>query len=53
MGLYPAPLASVELVDATNAWLTANPGVPALRRMVIENLAGVERALDAQRRDRA
>ncbi|MBC7591949.1 MAG: aminopeptidase N [Salinibacterium sp.] len=53
MGLYPAPLASAELVDATNAWLTANPGVPALRRMVIESLAGVERALEVQKRDRA
>jgi aminopeptidase N len=51
MGLYPAPLASTELVDATKAWLNANPDVPALRRMVIENLAGVERALQAQRRD--
>ena len=51
MGLYPAPLASRELVDATRAWLDANPGIPALRRMVIENLAGVERALQAQHRD--
>ena len=51
MGLYPAPLASTELVDATKAWLNANPDVPALRRMVIENLAGVERALQAQHRD--
>ena len=48
LGLYPAPLASQELVDATNAWLDANPETPALRRMVIENLAGVERALKAQ-----
>ncbi|HPU04753.1 MAG TPA: hypothetical protein PLY47_12765, partial [Rhodoglobus sp.] len=53
LGLYPAPLASQELVDATNAWLAANPDVPALRRLVVENLAGVERALKAQARDRA
>jgi len=53
LGLYPAPLASQELVDATNAWLAANPDVPALRRLVVENLAGVERALKAQTRDRA
>ena len=53
LGLYSAPLASQELVDATNAWLAANPDVPALRRLVIENLAGVERALKAQERDRA
>jgi aminopeptidase N len=53
LGLYPAPLASQELVDATNAWLDANPDVPALRRLVVECLAGVERALRAQARDRA
>ncbi|CAN5581196.1 aminopeptidase N [soil metagenome] len=52
LGLYPAPLASKEVVDATNAWLDANPDIPALRRLVIENLAGVERALKAQERDR-
>ncbi len=49
---YPGPLASQGLVDATNAWLEANPDVPALRRLVVENLAGVERALAAQERDR-
>jgi len=52
-GFYPAPLASPELVDATNAWLDAHPDVPALRRLVIENLAGIERALRAQQRDRS
>jgi aminopeptidase N len=51
LGLYPAPLASQGLVDATNAWLAGNPEIPALRRLVIENLAGVERALKAQERD--
>jgi len=50
-GLYPAPLASVELRDATRAWLDANREIPALRRLVSENLAGVERALAAQERD--
>jgi len=53
LGLYPAPLASQELVDATQAWLAANPGIPALRRLVVENLAGVQRALTAQKRDGA
>jgi aminopeptidase N len=53
LGFYPAPLASQELVDATKAWLEAHPDIPALRRLVIENLAGVERALQAQARDRA
>ncbi|CAN5308990.1 aminopeptidase N [soil metagenome] len=52
-GLYPSPLASPELVDATQAWLAANPETPALRRLVVENLAGVQRALKAQERDGA
>jgi aminopeptidase N len=51
VGLYPAPLASEQLRDATQAWLDANPGIPALRRLVIENLAGVIRALKVQARD--
>jgi aminopeptidase N len=50
-GLYPTPLVSVELVDATKAWLAANPEIPALRRLVTENLAGVERALLARAKD--
>ena len=51
-GLYPAPLANVELRDATRAWLEANAdAAPALRRLVLENLAGVERALSVQDRD--
>ena len=51
VGLYPTGLASQELVDATNAWLDANPTPPALRRLVIENRAGVERALRVQATD--
>ncbi len=51
VGLYPAPLASQQLVDATRAWLENNQEIPALRRLVIESLAGVERALLAQARD--
>ncbi|HWR84585.1 MAG TPA: aminopeptidase N [Rhodoglobus sp.] len=50
-GFYP-PVVTQQLVDATNAWLDANPDTPALRRLVIEQLAGVERALRAQARDR-
>ncbi|MCM3504702.1 aminopeptidase N [Curtobacterium sp. ODYSSEY 48 V2] len=50
-GLYPAPLASVELRDAANAWLEAHPETPALRRIVSENLAGTERALRVQTAD--
>ncbi|MGV8884792.1 MAG: aminopeptidase N [Microbacteriaceae bacterium] len=51
VGLYPAPLASQALVDATKEWLAANPDTPALRRLVTENLAGVERALLVQAKD--
>ncbi|HEY2556966.1 MAG TPA: ERAP1-like C-terminal domain-containing protein, partial [Diaminobutyricibacter sp.] len=50
-GMYPAPLANIELRDATRAWLDANPEPAALRRLVVENLAGVERALAAQAKD--
>jgi len=51
VGLYPTALASQQLVDQTTAWLDANPTPPALRRLVIENLAGVERALRVQATD--
>jgi aminopeptidase N len=51
VGLYPAPLASSALVATTQSWLVANPETPALRRLVTENLAGVERALNVQARD--
>ncbi|WP_194398242.1 aminopeptidase N [Microbacterium atlanticum] len=52
VGLYPAPLANVALRDATRAWLEQNAdAAPALRRLVAENLAGVERALSVQDRD--
>ncbi len=52
VGLYPAALADASLRDATRTWLAAHPDAPAaLRRLVGENLAGVERALSAQERD--
>ncbi|RZS66104.1 aminopeptidase N [Agromyces ramosus] len=50
-GLYPSPLANRALADASRAWLDAHPDVPALRRLVIERLAGIDRALAAQARD--
>ncbi|GAA4745376.1 aminopeptidase N [Amnibacterium soli] len=51
-GLYPAPLASRSLLDASQQWLDAHADAPAaLRRVVIENAAGVQRALAAQERD--
>ncbi|GAA2179771.1 aminopeptidase N [Leucobacter tardus] len=52
-GFFPAPLADERLQQATQAWLDAHPEAPAaLRRLVSEHLAGVERALNAQRADR-
>ncbi len=51
VGFYPSALASTALVEATKAWLAANPDIPALRRLIIESLAGVERALTAQAKD--
>ena len=53
-GLYPTPLASDELVAKTRAFI-ARPeiaAIPALKRIVVENLANVERALKAQRSDK-
>lgn len=52
LGFYPQGLASQALVDATEAWLASAPDIPALKRLVRENLAGVQRALAAQERDR-
>jgi aminopeptidase N len=52
VGLFPAPLANIALRDATRAWLASHTdAAPALRRLVGENLAGVERALSVQERD--
>ncbi|MFT2816056.1 aminopeptidase N [Leifsonia sp. A12D58] len=51
VGLYPSPLVNQELVDKTRDWLDANSEPAALRRLIVENLAGVERALAAQERD--
>ncbi|UNK72337.1 aminopeptidase N [Microbacterium sp. H1-D42] len=52
VGLYPRSLANVELRDATRSWLSQHQdAAPALRRLVHENLADVERALAAQSRD--
>lgn len=52
-GLYPAALANQTLVDSSHQWLSDHSDAPpALRRMIIENVAGIERALAAQHRDR-
>ena len=51
-GLYPWQLADREIRDASRAWLAANPqAAPALRRIIQEDLAVVERALAVQDRD--
>jgi len=47
-GLYPGSLVSADLVRKTRQWLDSHPDHPALRRMVREALAGVERALRVQ-----
>ena len=47
----PALPYALALADATRAWLDANPEPAALRRLVVENLAGVERSLKVQARD--
>ena len=52
VGLYPAPLANAALRDATRGWLEVHTdAASALRRLVSENLAGVERAIAVQERD--
>ncbi|MET9860210.1 aminopeptidase N [Streptomyces smyrnaeus] len=53
IGLYPALQVRPETLEATDAWLaSAEPGA-ALRRLVTESRAGVERALRAQAADEA
>ncbi len=52
-GLYPSSLASKNLVTKSRQWLDSHPKIPALRRIVEENLAGVERALRVQAVDAA
>ncbi|MEU3250218.1 aminopeptidase N [Streptomyces sp. NPDC006997] len=53
VGLYPSVQVSQETLDHTDAWLTAAEPTPALRRLVSESRAGVERALRAQAADTA
>ncbi|MBC9926895.1 MULTISPECIES: aminopeptidase N [unclassified Leucobacter] len=52
-GFYPGSLANSALLEATNAWLDANPdSAPALRRMIAEHADGIARALRVQAADR-
>jgi aminopeptidase N len=53
-GLYPTPLASESLVAKTREFIQRPEiaAIPALKRIVVENLANVERALKAQKADK-
>ncbi|WP_327175837.1 aminopeptidase N [Streptomyces sp. NBC_01335] len=53
IGLYPAIQVSQETLDATDAWLASAEPNAALRRLMSESRAGVERALRAQAADAA
>jgi aminopeptidase N len=53
VNLYPLSLVNQALADQTEKFLK-NPELeskPALKRIIIENLAGVQRALKAQQKD--
>ena len=53
IGLYPTLQVSRETLEATDAWLARAEPSAALRRLVTESRAGVERALNAQAADEA
>ncbi|MFF5444630.1 aminopeptidase N [Streptomyces sp. NPDC012888] len=53
VGLYPSLQVSAETLAATDAWLASAEPNAALRRLVSESRAGVERALKAQSADAA
>ncbi len=50
--LYPRLLAEPATVERSDAWLSATEAPPALRRLVLEGRADVQRALAAQACDR-
>ncbi|MFJ6566126.1 aminopeptidase N [Streptomyces sp. NPDC091292] len=51
VGLYPALQVDQSTLDTTDAWLTSAHPNAALRRLISESRAGVERALRAQAAD--
>ncbi|MFF4736370.1 aminopeptidase N [Streptomyces sp. NPDC001262] len=53
VGLYPALQVSQATLNATDAWLASAEPSAALRRLVTESRAGIERALKAQAADAA
>ncbi|MEU5974326.1 aminopeptidase N [Streptomyces sp. NPDC047315] len=53
IGLYPSLQVSSATLEATDAWLASAEPNAALRRLVLESRAGVDRALRAQSADAA
>jgi aminopeptidase N len=53
VGLYPSLQVSEDTLAKTDAWLASPEPPPALRRLVSEARAGIERALKAQAADAA
>ncbi|MBB4785492.1 aminopeptidase N [Streptomyces rapamycinicus] len=53
VGLYPTLQVAPETLDATDAWLASAEPTAALRRLVTESRAGIDRALRAQAADAA
>jgi aminopeptidase N len=53
IGLYPSVQVSEETLAKTDTWLSAAEPNAALRRLVSESRAGIERALKAQAADAA
>ncbi|MEQ4205651.1 aminopeptidase N [Actinopolymorpha sp. B17G11] len=51
VGLFPRLLATQETVDKVQAWVDNTQPVPAVRRLVGEGIADLQRALRAQARD--
>lgn len=51
IGLYPSLQVSQETLDATDAWLAAAEPSAALRRLITESRAGIDRALRARAAD--
>jgi len=53
VGLYPSIQVSAETSAKADSWLATAEPSPALRRLIMESSAGVERALKAQAADAA
>ncbi len=51
VGLYPTIQVSAETLEKTDGWLSSTEPNAALRRLISESRAGVERALKAQAAD--